>query len=98
MFADPASSVGAMYAFEVQQPETAQTKVMGLREHYPVPEAAEEYFIVHANNHHESEKLLSLFNALSEKEQQQAIEACGKMSKALWDALEGIYEEEIEKP
>jgi len=92
LFASPLSALGAMYAFEVQQPETAATKLEGLRKFYPVPAEAEEYFEVHSMNHHESEKLMAGMAELSGVEQAEALKSCEEMSKALWDALEGIYE------
>jgi pyrroloquinoline-quinone synthase len=95
LFAAPVTAMGAMYAFEAQQPETAETKLAGLREHYPVPAEGEEYFKAHAVNHHESEKLLARMTTLSPAGQAAAIEACAQMSKALWDALEGIYDQAV---
>jgi len=92
LFSSPVTAMGAMYAFEAQQPETAATKLEGLRNNYPVPVEGEEYFKVHAVNHHESEKLLRKMSDLSDKDQANAVEACLEMSKALWDALEGIYD------
>ncbi len=92
LFSQPTTALGAMYAFEVQQPETSVTKLDGLRQHYPVPAEAEEYFQVHSANHHESEKLLARISGLSEADQAEVVEACREMSQALWDALEAIYE------
>lgn len=92
LFADQAAAIGALYAFEVQQPETADTKLSGLREHYNLPETSERYFIEHANNHHEAEKLLVRVAALSPQDQTAAVNACQRMSAALWDSLTGILE------
>jgi len=97
LFSSPVTAMGAMYAFEVQQPETAESKLDGLRKYYPVSGEAEEYFKVHAVNHHESEKLLASIAELPEVDQAEAVEACEEMSKALWDALEGIYVDTMEK-
>src|SRR3990170_4032409 len=44
LFADPGTALGAMYAFEVQQPETAKSKLQGLKTHYPLPVEAGSYF------------------------------------------------------
>ena len=92
LFADNVTAMGALYAFEVQQPETASSKLEGLREFYNVTEKAEKYFIEHSKNHHESEKLLSLIEALSDEDQTIALSACEEMSQSLWDALTDIYE------
>lgn len=92
LFSKSNTALGAMYAFEVQQPETSVSKLEGLRQFYPVPAEAEEYFQVHSANHHESEKLLARMSSLSETDQAEAVDACREMSLALWNALDAIYE------
>ncbi len=94
LFASPTSALGALYAFESQQPATAQSKLDGLRCHYDLPQTVEPYFEVHSQNQHESEKLLDRIELLSSDEQEEALDACKAMSVALWDALNGIYEAE----
>lgn len=94
LFADPASALGALYAFEVQQPATAQSKLDGLRAFYQLPASVERYFEVHAHNEHEAERLLHRIRALPAGEQERAAQACAALSRALWDALSGIYEKE----
>jgi pyrroloquinoline quinone (PQQ) biosynthesis protein C len=91
LFSRPATSIGAMYAFEVQQPATAQSKLKGLQEKYAELNADEEYFEEHSHNEHEAEKLLKMAEHLSSDDQEQAFKACESMSKALWGALDGIY-------
>ncbi|GBC91834.1 PqqC-like protein [bacterium HR15] len=59
LFAEPATALGALYAFEAQQPATAQSKLEGLTRHYALPDGVRPYFEVHAANHHEAEKLLT---------------------------------------
>ncbi|MBI3737498.1 MAG: iron-containing redox enzyme family protein [Chloroflexi bacterium] len=92
LFAMPASALGALYAFEVQQPATAKSKLEGLKKWYNVGEAGEKYFVAHSVNWHESEKILAQINALPFSQQEQTLEACAKMSEALWNGLTGIYE------
>ena len=92
LFSEPVSAAGAMYAFEAQQPETAASKLDGLQKYYSIPSEGEDYFKVHSVNHHESEKLLAGLEKLSSKEKAAALDACKEMSKALWDALDGIYD------
>jgi pyrroloquinoline-quinone synthase len=92
LFARPETALGALYAFEAQQPETAASKLAGLREFYQLPESVEPYFVEHSHNQHEAEKLLDRLNKLSASQQKEAIEACGEMSKAMWDALSGIHQ------
>lgn len=91
-FALPESALGALYAFEVQQPETARSKLEGLRAHYDLPAQVEPYFEEHSHNEHEAEKLLSRMGDLEVEQQQAAVAACGKMGQVLWDALTDIYE------
>jgi len=93
LFTSPATTLGAMYAFEAQQPETAKSKLEGLKAHYSLPVIVEPYFEVHSANWHESKKILSALEKLSSDEQDQAYDACEKMAGALWNALTGIHEE-----
>lgn len=91
-FAKPVTALGALYAFEVQQPETAKSKLEGLQTHYNLPESVEPYFVEHSNNQHEAEKLLERISDLSTEDQEAALDACESMSVALWDALTDIYD------
>jgi pyrroloquinoline-quinone synthase len=91
LFAARASALGAMYAFEAQQPATAQSKLNGLKTHYDLPQGVESYFEVHSANWHESEKILRQIEALPANEQTQAIAACERMAQSLWDTLTGIH-------
>ena len=92
LFTSPASTLGAMYAFEAQQPATAKSKLDGLKTHYSLPASVEPYFEIHSANWHESEKILSAFNKLSPEEQARAEIACAQMAESLWNALTGIHE------
>lgn len=94
LFSVPNTALGALYAFESQQPATAQSKLEGIKSFYNLPQTVEPYFEVHSHNQHESEKLLSRIELLSSDEQEEALDACKTMSVALWDALNGIYEAE----
>lgn len=93
-FSNPTTALGALYAFESQQPATAQSKLAGLRAFYNLPQTVEPYFEIHSHNQHESEKLLDRIKLLTSEEQEKALDACERMSVALWDALDGIYEVE----
>ena len=90
----PVTALGALYAFEAQQPATSQSKLEGLRAFYQLPNEVEPYFEIHSHNEHESEKLLGLMQQLSPEEQTSALQACEKMCDALWSALSGIYDAE----
>ena len=64
LFATPATALGALYAFEAQQPATAKSKLEGLKAFYHLPQTVEPYFEIHSHNAHEVEKLLEQMNAL----------------------------------
>lgn len=90
LFSRLETALGALYAFEVQQPETAKAKLEGLRKHYSLPELTRAYFEVHTANHHEAAKLLAHIAMLHPVDRQIALQACGEMSEALWNALTDI--------
>jgi pyrroloquinoline-quinone synthase len=91
LFSDPICAAGALYAFEVQQPATASSKLAGLKTHYRLPAEVEPYFEIHAHNEHEASKLAARVEALGPAEQARAVEGCSEMAGALWNALTGIY-------
>lgn len=94
LFSESETALGALYAFEAQQPETAKSKLAGLKEFYQLPEKVEPYFETHSHNEHEAEKLLEQIGALSSDSQKLVVQACEQMSSALWDALTGIHDAE----
>ena len=92
LFADRASALGALYAFESQQPYTAQSKLTGLREHYQqLPEPCGEYFRLHTDDFDEPALLAAQMEALPTEGQARAVAACEQMSAALYDALSGLH-------
>ena len=92
LFAERAQAMGALYAFEVQQPATAKSKLEGLRSFYELPEEAHRYFHAHRSNEYETEKLLEGMSELGSEEQKESVRACERMCRALWDALTGIHQ------
>ncbi|OGO24324.1 MAG: hypothetical protein A2Y54_00730 [Chloroflexi bacterium RBG_16_51_16] len=90
-FTKPAQALGALYAFEIQQPATSKSKLEGLRAHYSYPEDCENYFKAHAGNWEESSRLAHAISELDLPDQTLALEACEKTSIALWQALSGIH-------
>lgn len=92
LFDDKASSLGALYAFEAQQPATSRSKLAGLRAHYDVAAKAETYFEVHQDDEEEPRLLLQRISALSADEQHIADEACETMCRSLRAALDELYE------
>ena len=95
LFSNPVTSLGALYAFEVQQPATASSKLEGLRQHYKLSNSAEPYFETHSHNHHEAEKIIERISKLSAEDQERATAACVEMAQALLFALDGIYDTEV---
>jgi pyrroloquinoline-quinone synthase len=94
LFGDPATAAGALYAFEVQQPATAQSKLDGLKTHYKLPAAVEPYFEIHSRNEHEAAKLMGRIQSFSDDDRARSAMACAEMADALWNALSGIYGKE----
>ena len=92
-FAARPEALGALYAFEVQQPATAQSKLAGLREHYAgtVDSDAQEYFRVHALETDEPAMLAARIESLSDGDWARARTACALFSAAAWGALDGVY-------
>ena len=94
LFSEPTTALGALYAFEVQQPATAQSKLAGLKAFYQLPESVEPYFVTHSHNEHEAERLLEHIGALPSDSHATVVQACEEMSTALWNALTGIHDAE----
>lgn len=90
-FGDGVTSVGALYAFEAQQPHTSTSKLNGLKEHYTLGEKGQEYFRIHCDDIHEMEILAQRAEAMSEADQAKTVAACEETAKALWNALTGIH-------
>ncbi len=90
-FGSSVTSIGALYAFEAQQPKTSTSKLAGLKAHYSLSPEAQEYFRVHCDDVHEMEILAGRAEALSPEDQERTIAACHETAKALWDALTGIH-------
>jgi pyrroloquinoline-quinone synthase len=91
-FADPVAAIGALYAFEAQQPSTAQSKLEGLRAHYALPEEAHAYFRDHAEDYGEREALRARLADLGDDAaaHDRAQKACEAMCVAMWSALDGV--------
>jgi pyrroloquinoline-quinone synthase len=91
-FATPAAAAGALYAFEAQQPATAHSKLEGLDTHYAALSSdVRPYFQAHAGESGEDVMLTTKMASMSDADQHEAVAACERMSKALWDALSDIH-------
>jgi len=91
LFATKPEAIGALYAFEAQQPYTSKAKLDGLNEHYSVTEEGKEYFKVHADDVAEVELLEKYVEALSDVEFARAKTACAIVCSSMYGALDGIY-------
>jgi pyrroloquinoline-quinone synthase len=91
LFAQRPEAVGALFAFEAQQPSTAASKLAGLEEHYDLSGAACEYFRVHARQHSEYDELVEMAEAMTPDDFARAKSACALMAAAMWSGLDGVY-------
>lgn len=89
-FGNRPQALGALYAFEHQQPATAKSKLEGLRKHYNLPASAEVYFDIHIDDEDEPRWLAEQMESLSAEEFVSAQTACEQMSAALWRGLDGV--------
>jgi len=91
LFSKQPEAIGALFAFESQQPYTAQSKLDGLNEHYSLSEAGKKYFVVHASDFAEVEDLKGHIANLSDDEFARTKTACAILSAAMWGGLDGVY-------
>lgn len=89
---DRSMALGAVLAFEFQQPSTVESKLEGLRTHYASMQADEEYFEVHLDDWDEPAILIKEIADLSEADRTKAMDALQKSCVLLWDALTGVNE------
>ena len=87
-----AEGLGALYAYERQVPEIAETKIKGLIDHYNIStDQGLEYFVVHKDadvlHREQSEKLMLQLN---KEEQVLAEEAALSTGHMLWSFLSGL--------
>jgi len=86
-----AGALGALYAFEAQQPATATSKLQGLKEHYSKWNVDETYFTIHANDVEDPALLEEKMNFLSTADRSIAYDACATTCRLLYNALTDIY-------
>lgn len=91
LFSIAPEALGALYAFEYQQPRTATSKYEGLRDNYSFSEEAQEYFRVHMDDWREPSLLEERIESLSDEDFARAKSACGVLASSMWLALDGIY-------
>jgi pyrroloquinoline-quinone synthase len=87
-----AEGLGALYAYERQIPQTAASKITGLKQFYNIDdEATLKFFIVHLEadvEHAEATK--TLIKNLPMEEKIIAEKAAKKIAKSVWNLLSGI--------
>jgi pyrroloquinoline-quinone synthase len=91
LFSTKPEAIGALFAFEAQQPHTSRSKLDGLNEHYAMGDKAKHYFVVHADDIHEVEDLKRYVSELSDEEFARCKTACAIVSAAMYSALDGVY-------
>jgi pyrroloquinoline-quinone synthase len=89
-FSTRAQVLGALYAFEQQQPGTAQSKLDGLNRHYSLSTEAKVYFDIHKDDLEEPQWLADQIETLSPEEFDAAEVSCRRMAAALWVGLDGV--------
>jgi pyrroloquinoline-quinone synthase len=94
LFSTPVTALGALYAFEAQQPSTSSSKLAGLKQHYSFDAKAEKYFAVHEDDYSEAQWIEAAIERLGPAERAVAEASCEAMCQALWDGLSGIYNED----
>lgn len=85
--------VGALFAYESQIPEIAESKIEGLRQNYGISDARTlEFFEVHrlADVAHRA-VLEDILNRLPNREKEQALAASRETAQALWDFLTAVH-------
>jgi len=88
------SGLSALYSYEYQVPEVAETKIKGLKEHYGIHDKNSLlFFLVHkeADVEHR-EAIEALLDKLPESEHKKAISSAVDIAKALWDFLTKMKE------
>lgn len=87
-----AEGLGALYAYERQIPQTAASKIMGLKQFYDIEdEATLKFFLVHLEadvEHAEATK--TLIKELPMEDKMKAEKAAKKIAKLIWNMLSGI--------
>lgn len=90
------AGLAALYAYESQIPKIAAVKVDGLKQFYGMTDSAEyEFFTVHQEAdvwHTEAEVQLIEQYADTEEKQAMVLEVAEKAAQALWQFLDGVYD------
>ena len=97
---DYLEGVAALYAYESQVPEVAETKRKGLAKFYNVKDPrAVEFFTVHEEAdlvHRKIEQDILVNGGENEESRKKAIDAAESAAKALYGFLDGVFDAYIE--
>ena len=90
-----AEGLSALYSYEYQVPEVAETKIQGLKTHYGITDKKTLlFFLVHKSADVEHrEAIEKLLEKLPSNQRQKAVKSAVDVAQALWDFLT-----EMEKP
>ena len=90
-----AGGASALFAFESQVPEVADTKIAGLKSFYGIDNnRGISFFKVHRDldvEHSDAEAEMIHSLATTESEENDAVEAAGIAASSLWNFLDGVY-------
>lgn len=89
-----ARGLGALYAYEAQVPEIAETKIAGLRKFYGVTDSrALAFFEVHRKADIEHREVCRrLIDQLDESERQDAVIGAERATEAMWNFLSAMQD------
>ena len=84
-----AKGLSALYSYEYQVPEVAETKIEGLKKHYGITDKKTLlFFLVHkAADVEHREAIEKLLEQLPEEQQEEALNSAVDIAKALWNFL-----------
>ncbi|MES2998090.1 MAG: CADD family putative folate metabolism protein [Pseudomonadota bacterium] len=89
--------IGALYAYERQIPQTAASKIVGLKQFYNIDDQNTlKFFLVHLEadvEHSEATKML--IQSLPSAEKGKAEKAAKKLAQSVWNMLSGIQSQTI---
>ena len=84
-----AKGLSALYSYEYQVPEVAETKIQGLKQHYGVTDKKSLlFFVVHKSADVEHRTAIeTLLEKLSPSQKEEALHSAVETAKTLWDFL-----------
>lgn len=91
----------ALYAYESQVPDLAESKIKGLKQHYGIKyPSCLEFFSVHKDGdilHARASRQILDRTVTKKSQEEKVLKAVAEITSALWDFLSGIQERFVEK-